>query len=43
MAVKELVHDPMFLLQKSVPAADCAEDEMEAEYRENMRPYESNY
>lgn len=26
MAVKELVHDPMFLLQKSVPATDCAED-----------------
>ena len=26
MAVKELVHDPMLLAQKSVPASDCAED-----------------
>ena len=26
MAVKEIVHDPMFLAQKSVPATDCAED-----------------
>ena len=26
MAVKEIVHDSMFLAQKSVPATDCAED-----------------
>lgn len=26
MSVKEIVHDPMLLAQKSVPATDCAED-----------------